>query len=221
MSIGLEAKIENLQRNHRMIAENLLDAIWVVNAETLNIEYITPSIERISGYAPDEFKTKRLQDRLTPESFNLVETALAEEIPRFVRGVRVIRTLEVELIHKSGTTYWAEIKARFIQEAGQPLKIVGITREIDERKRAEQKQNELIEKLGVALAEKERLLKEIRVLREFLPICSGCKRIRDEHNKWWPLDAYVDAHTSSEITHSICPDCSDVIYGEACQPEDS
>ena len=58
------------------------------------------------------------------------------------------------------------------------------------------------------------LLKEIKVLRELLPICSGCKRIRDEIGKWWPLDAYVKKHTDSEFTHTVCPDCKDVFYSD-------
>jgi hypothetical protein len=45
-----------------------------------------------------------------------------------------------------------------------------------------------------------------------LPICSGCKRIRDESGKWWPLDAYVKARTEAEFTHTICSDCKDVFY---------
>ena len=153
-------------------------------------------------------------DRLTPESFQKVETILVREIPKFEQGLKTIRTLEVELIHKNGSTYWTEIRAKFIKESGKPLKIIGVSREITERKKVEQQQNELIKKLGEALAEKEKLLKEVKVLRGLLPICSGCKRIRDEHDKWWPLDAYVRARTEAEITHTICPDCEDVFYSD-------
>ena len=99
-----------------------------------------------------------------------------------------------------------------MEEPGSPLKIVGVTRDITARKRAELRLEEQNRKLTDALAEKERLLKEIKVLQSLLPICSGCKRIRDDDGKWWPLDAYVQAHTDSEITHTICPDCKDVFF---------
>jgi hypothetical protein len=135
-------------------------------------------------------------------------------MPRFEQGIKSIRTLEVESIHQNGDIYWTEVKARFIKEAGKRLKIVGVTREITERKKAEQQQNELIQKLGEALAEKEKLLKEVKVLRGLLPICSGCKRIRDENGRWWPLDAYVKARTEAEITHTICSDCTEVFYSD-------
>ena len=65
-----------------------------------------------------------------------------------------------------------------------------------------------------ALAEKESLLKEVKLLKGLLPICSGCKRIRDENGRWWPLDAYVKARTEAELTHTICADCQDVFYSD-------
>jgi PAS domain S-box-containing protein len=214
MSKKLKTKIEELEEKHRIIADNLIDAIWSLDVETLKFDYITPSIEKISGYTADEYMNFTIQERMTPESFQKVAAILTEEVPRFEQGVRAIKTLEVELIHKTEDIYWAEIRARFIKEAGKPLKILGITREITEHKKAEQRQNELIHKLGKALAEKKRLLKEVKVLRGLLPICSGCKRIRDEHGRWWPLDAYVRERTDAEITHTICPGCEDVFYSD-------
>ncbi len=214
MSKRLKEKIEQLEKKHRVIADNLIDAIWTLDVETLKLDYITPSIEKISGYTADEHMNSTIQERLTPESFQKVAAVLAEDIPKFEQGVKAIRTLEVELIHKNGNIYWAEIRARFIKEAGKPLKIIGATREITEQKKAEQQQNELIQNLGAALVEKEKLLKEVKVLKGLLPICSGCKRIRDEHGKWWPLEAYVREHSDAEITHTICPGCEDVFYSD-------
>ena len=214
MSKRLKEKIEELEGKHRVVADNLLDAIWVIDVATLKFEYITSSIEKISGYTADEFKDFTIMDRLTPESLQKVKEILTEEVPKFERGVKTIRTLEVELIHKNGSIYWAEIRTKFVKEPNKPLKIIGVTREITQRKKIEQQQNELIKKLGDTLVEKERLLKEIKVLRGLLPICSGCKRIRDEHDLWWPLDAYVKSRTDAEITHTICPDCTKVFYDD-------
>jgi len=212
MSEKLKEKIEKLEEKHRVIADNLLDAIWTLDVETLKFDYITPSIERISGYKADEYKNLTLKDRLTSESYQKMETILTQEIPKFKKGIKTILTLEVELIHKNGSTYWAEIRVKFVKDSDKPLKIIGVTREITERKKAEQHQNDLIKKLGEVLADKERLLKENNALRGLLPICSGCKRIRDEQDRWWPLDAYIKSHTDAEITHTICPDCTKVFY---------
>ena len=216
MTGSLKDKILDIEQRHRLIADNLLDAIWIVDADTLNFEYITASIDKISGYSADEYKALRLTDRLTPESFRKITTLLTEEKEKFSQGLnsKNYRSLEMELFHKNGETYWAEVRVKLVKENGKGLKVVGATRGITDRKRAEHEQDELIRQLGEALAEKEKLLQEIRVLRGLLPICSGCKRIRDEHDNWWPLDAYVKAHTDAEITHTICGDCAHVIYKE-------
>jgi len=208
----LQEKIEELECKYRVLADNLLDAIWVVDAETLKYEYMTPSIERISGYTVDEILGLTIKDRLTPASFAKVRAVLEEEKKKFDQGARTSRVLEVESINKDGQKCWLEIKARFVKEAGSSLKIVGVTRQINDRKIAEQKQDELIRQLAEALSEKDRLIRELKILRSLLPICSGCKRIRDENGKWWPIDLYVERQTQSRITHTICPDCKDVLY---------
>jgi PAS domain S-box-containing protein len=212
MSKGLTVNIKNLEKKYRIVTDNLLDAIWVVDAETLKFEYITPSIEKISGYTAEEYRQFTIKDRLTPDSLQKALGVLAEGRKSFHQGIKPIRSLELELIHKNGNAYWVEIRARFIKENGSPLKIIGVIRNISQRKRAEHQKEELIKKLADTLAEKERLLKEIKVLHGLLPICSGCKRIRDEQDKWWPLDAYVSDRTEAQITHTICPDCKEVFY---------
>jgi PAS domain S-box-containing protein len=221
MSKKLKEQIEDLEKQNRVIADNLIDAIWTLDVKTLTFDYITPSIEKISGYTADEYIECPIQDRLTPDSFQKVAAIIAEEIPKFEKGIKTVRTTEVELIHKTGNIYWVEIRARLINETGKLLKIIGVTRDITDRKKVEQKQNELIEKLGKTLREKEKLLKEKekllrenKILKELLPICSGCKRIRDENGKWWPFDAYVAKMAGTEITHTICSDCKAVFYPE-------
>ena len=64
----------------------------------------------------------------------------------------------------------------------------------------------------VVLMGDDGLLKEIKVLQELLPICSGCKRIRDEEGKWWPFDLYVKEKTEADLTHTMCNDCEEVFY---------
>lgn len=138
----------------------------------------------------------------------------AEPVFRSGAPFSTLRRQKIPWYHPSKTHRFhiLEVQARFMEEAGSPLKIVDVTRNITARKTAELKIEEQNRKLADALAEKERLLKEIKVLEGLLPICSGCKRIRDDDGKWWPLDAYIQEYTDSEITHTICPDCKDVFF---------
>jgi hypothetical protein len=117
----------------------------------------------------------------------------------------------VESINKDGERCWREIKAKYVKAGGETLKIIVVGRGIHEGKIVEENQTDLIQKLTGALAQKDRLLKELRILRSFLPIRGGCKRIRDENGRWWPLDLHAQRQTRSK-THPpsarIAPVCS-------------
>jgi len=54
---------------------------------------------------------------------------------------------------------------------------------------------------------------EIKQLSNFLPICSSCKKIRDDKGYWNRIEAYIEAHTNSVFSHSMCPECEEKLYG--------
>ncbi len=55
---------------------------------------------------------------------------------------------------------------------------------------------------------------EIKTLKETLPVCSHCKKIRDENGKYYPIEEYLLIHTDTKVTHSLCPDCVQELYPE-------
>lgn len=59
-----------------------------------------------------------------------------------------------------------------------------------------------------------RLLARVSHLEGILPICSGCKKIRDEQGAWHAVEAYMGDRTAAEFSHGICPDCLRRIYPE-------
>ena len=58
----------------------------------------------------------------------------------------------------------------------------------------------------------ERALSEIKTLRSILPLCSHCKKVRDDEGVWERLDAYVSDHTDTRFSHGLCPDCLRELY---------
>jgi DNA-binding response OmpR family regulator len=60
----------------------------------------------------------------------------------------------------------------------------------------------------------EHSTREIRALRGFLPICAGCKKIRDDKGYWTQIEAYISEHSEAEFSHSICPECMVRLYGQ-------
>jgi hypothetical protein len=56
--------------------------------------------------------------------------------------------------------------------------------------------------------------RELRTLRGLLPVCCLCKKIRDQHNTWEPMEVYLAAHSEARFSHSFCPECARAYYGE-------
>jgi CheY-like chemotaxis protein len=68
---------------------------------------------------------------------------------------------------------------------------------------------ELQERLAHKVSELQDALGNVRQLEGLLPICSYCKRVRDDHNYWQQVEDYVAAHSRARFSHGICPECLD------------
>ena len=64
------------------------------------------------------------------------------------------------------------------------------------------------------LGELEKAIEEIKQLSGLLPICASCKKIRDDKGYWNRLEAYIEKHSEASFSHSMCPECSDKLYGD-------
>jgi len=60
----------------------------------------------------------------------------------------------------------------------------------------------------------EKALKENKTLRGLIPICSNCKKIRDDDGYWHQVEVYLRDHSDADFSHSICPDCIKRLYPE-------
>jgi hypothetical protein len=75
------------------------------------------------------------------------------------------------------------------------------------RERAEAEREHVILELQGALA-------EVKALSGLLPICSNCKKIRDDHGYWNQIESYISSHSDAQFTHGICPDCARLLFPE-------
>ena len=55
---------------------------------------------------------------------------------------------------------------------------------------------------------------ELQTLSGLLPICSHCKKIRDDQGYWKQLEAYIQTHSDALFSHGICPECFETYYGK-------
>lgn len=102
-------------------------------------------------------------------------------------------------------------------EAAQPLPVesddeIGTLAQVfnemmAKRMQAAEEQAELIDELRTALG-------EVKTLRGFLPICSGCKKIRSDQGYWQQIESYLSEHSDAEVSHGLCPECAARLYPE-------
>ncbi len=129
------------EEQYRLLAENSSDVIWTLDIKKLRFTYISPSVESMRGYAPQEAIQLSLEESMTPETLKPAIDLLSEELRRDKEGTadpERNRTLEFEQYCKDGSTSWAEVKMKFLRDKnGKPVAILGASRDISDRKRVE------------------------------------------------------------------------------------
>ncbi len=137
------------EERYRLIAENTSDVIWLMDISTGRFTYVSPSVERIRGYKPDEIVGQTLEHVLPPETYAWVSKALCERIARFEAGDESLRTdvAEIPQLRKDGSLIAMEVATTFITgDNGRVIMMLGVNRDITERKEAEDRLRESEEK---------------------------------------------------------------------------
>lgn len=128
------------ERHYRLLADSVADVIWTVDLG-LRFSYISPSITRMVGYSAEEAKDLTLDQLLTPDSFQVAIQSFEEELAlenMVEKDMSRSRVLEFEVIRRDGSTLWIETEATFLRgRDGLPYGVIGIARDISERRRAE------------------------------------------------------------------------------------
>lgn len=83
---------------------------------------------------------------------------------------------------------------------------------VREYEREKDKNEQLVRRSLEDKARLEQLLSEISVLKGILPVCSFCKKIRDENDQWQSMEHYISGHSEAQFSHGFCPDCGKEHY---------
>jgi PAS domain S-box-containing protein len=197
-------RIQKSEKKYRLLTENMKDVVWVLDIESRKFLYVSPSVQHLRGYSSEEVMAVPMDDALTPQAKEQVNKLMQQEIHDFLANkgnASRFHITEVDQPCKDGSTVWTEVITQYRKndESGR-VEVVGVTRDISERKQAAQEREKLIANLQKALA-------EIKSLRGILPICSVCKKIRDDKGAWNQMEIYIREHTDAEFSHGYCPEC--------------
>jgi len=165
---------------------------------------LNPAWETTLGFTREELMAKPFIEFVHPDDRDRTLRQNAE-----VRAGGRALSFENRYLCKDGSFKWLRWNAA--PDTAQQG-IYSVARDITESKRAAEEREELVLKLQAALA-------EVQTLREILPICSYCRKIRDDENYWHTVEDYIGQNTTTKFSHGICPHClethPELQHGEA------
>lgn len=137
--LRLSNEIRQSEAQYRLLAENMADVVWVLDPTSGKFTYISPSVEQLRGYTPEEVLNQTIAEALTPASMELISDGLPDRIAAFLAGdpAAISKTHDVEQPCKDGSTVWTEVVTTILQADNGALSILGVTRNITERRQAE------------------------------------------------------------------------------------
>ncbi len=165
----VEEAVKESEKKYRLITDNINDLVWIMDLGLKSV-YISPSCLKILGYTAEERQKMPTKKIFTPESYQKILKLFNSFINKLkkdrLREKDLNIKIEVEQVRKDGTTFWAESNVgAYYDDNGKIVGIQGVTRDISERKKAEQ-----------ILREKE---ESFRLMLENLPIPVGAYNINN------------------------------------------
>jgi PAS domain S-box-containing protein len=175
------------------------DRFFDVSIDMLCIAHFTgyfkrlnPAWERTLGFSLDELQSKPMFDFVHPDDR---ERTLEQN--RKVRSGGQAILFQNRYVCKDGSYRWLLWNAT--ADLDRQV-IYSVARDITASKRAEEERERLLRELQTALS-------EVKELQRILPICMYCKSVRNDHNYWQTVEAYISHHTHTTFSHGICPKC--------------
>lgn len=197
-----EAEIAILQasvRRYKDFFENANDLIHSLDLEG-RILYVNKLWRETLGYSAQEAKQLKIFDIVDPSCREKCQSIFC----CLMRGEQVPPT-EAVFVAKDGRRIFLEGRCNPKFEDGKAVELLGIFRDITERKQLEAEREQLICDLKEALT-------RITRLEGILSICASCKKIRNDQGEWNQLEAYLHAYSGVEFSHGICPGCAKKLY---------
>ncbi|MFP4395454.1 MAG: ATP-binding protein [Anaerolineales bacterium] len=145
----IETQIRESEARYRLLTENMADVVWVMETATMTFSYVSPSVKKLRGYTSKEVLQQSIEQVITPDSLAYIEADLPRRIERFLQGDpdAVTQIDDIEQWRKDGSTVWTEVSTTLILTPAGIIDVIGVSRDITERRRIEQQIREANENL--------------------------------------------------------------------------
>ncbi|MBA3045823.1 MAG: PAS domain S-box protein [Euryarchaeota archaeon] len=165
-----ERALQESERKYRLLSENFSDVIWTMDFDG-RFQYVSPSVEKLRGYTVDEAMSQDIYQVLMPEGIALFEREMAELLQSLQDGTELpeSKIFELEQPCKDGSTVWAESSVSLMyDETGTSMGIQGISRDVTERKKAEEALRESEEKYRTLIQGTHEIIQSVALDGKFL-----------------------------------------------------
>jgi PAS domain S-box-containing protein len=144
-------------RIFQLITENAGDVIWIMDVAKGKFTYVSPSVQKLRGFTPEEVLNQAVSEVLTPESYQFILDNIGTRIDQFSQGDDSMRVMahEIDQQCKNGSVVHTEVVTTLMtDEQGRVNEILGVSRDITERKLAQQEIARLNEELEQRIVER-------------------------------------------------------------------
>jgi PAS domain S-box-containing protein len=156
-----EDVLKETESLYNIISENTGDVIWILDLKTQKFNYVSPSVYYLLGYKPEEVLNQKFEELITPEAHSYIKENLPRRIELFLAGnqeCKVTRS-EVDQYRKDGSIVPTEVVTTLLVDfQGEVNEILGVSRDITERKKiernlieSEERNRLLIESAGMGI----------------------------------------------------------------------
>jgi PAS domain S-box-containing protein len=142
----VEKKLRESENRYRLLTESISDVVWIIDPGLNRYTYMSPSVEKFLGYSSKELMYLPVNHSFSYETSKKVKESFQDAMLKLKQGALpddFSVEMEVDFIHKDGSTRWGEIKANVLMDGKEMVGISGITRDITDRKLAESRSREL------------------------------------------------------------------------------
>ena len=162
------------EERHRLLADNANDIIWMMNLDG-RFTYVSPSVYKLRGYTSEEVMQQTMEEALTANSIPIAQKALGASIQSMLNGKSFISFRgELEQPCKDGSTVWTEVTTSGMRNPkGQFIGILGVSRNINERKQMEEQVKQLAFYDALTQLPNRRLLNDRFTQRIAMGQCNG------------------------------------------------
>jgi PAS domain S-box-containing protein len=194
-----ERKLLESEERYRVAIEHSNDGVALIRGD--RHIYVNKKFLEIFGYdSPDEVIGKPHALTVHPDDLPMVRKYNRKR----QRGEPAPSSYEFKGIRKDGTQIFVDISSTGTVFRGEPVTLAYF-RDITERKLAEKEREKLILELQETIA-------KIKTLSGLLPICSSCKKIRNDKGYWEQMETYIRDHSEADFSHGLCPECAEKLY---------